>query len=62
MQNLFIEDWIHMALPQAKADQFDSPDTTPQALNARRIDAYLADQSAIRSLMQQNPGRYLDAG
>lgn len=62
MQNVFIEDWVHMALPQAKVDQFDSPDTTLQALNARRIDAYLADQSAIRWLMQQNPGRYLDAG
>lgn len=62
MQNVFIEEWVHKALPQAKVDQFDGPDTTLQALNARRIDAYLADQSAIRWLMQQNPGRYLDAG
>jgi polar amino acid transport system substrate-binding protein len=62
MQNVFIEDWVHMALPEASVDQFDSPDSTLQALNARRIDAYLADQSAIRWLMQQTPGRFKDSG
>jgi len=62
MQNVFIEDWIHMALPQAKVDQFESPDATLQALNARRIDAYLADQSAIRWLMQRTPNRFVDSG
>ena len=50
------------ALPDAGLDQFDSPDTTLQALNARRIDTYLADQSAIRWLMKQFPGRYVDGG
>jgi polar amino acid transport system substrate-binding protein len=62
MQNVFIEDWVHAALPEAKVNQFESPDATLQALNARRIDAYLADQSAIRWLMQRTPGRFLDAG
>jgi polar amino acid transport system substrate-binding protein len=62
MQNVFIEEWVHKGLPEAQVDQFDSPDTTLQALNARRVDAYLADQSAMRWLMQQNPGRYLDSG
>lgn len=62
MQNVFIEEWVHKALPEAAVDQFDSPDTTLQALNARRVDAYLADQSAMRWLMQQNEGRYLDSG
>jgi len=62
MQNVFIEEWIHKALPEAGVDQFDSPDTTLQALNARRIDAYLADQSAIRWLMQQFPNRYVEGG
>ncbi len=64
MQNVFIEDWVHMALPDANVDQFDGPDTTLQALNARRVDAYLADQSAIRWLMQTTPDRYanLDYG
>jgi polar amino acid transport system substrate-binding protein len=62
MQNVFIEDWVHRALPEARVDQFDAPDTTLQALNARRVDAYLADQSAIRWIMQQTPGRFKDAG
>lgn len=62
MQNVFIEDWIHKGLPKAKVDQFDSPDSTLQALNAGRIDAYLGDQSAIRWLMNQFPGRYVDSG
>lgn len=62
MQNVFIEDWIHKGLPQSKVDQFESPDATLQALNAGRIDAYLGDQSAIRWLMNQFPGRYVDSG
>ena len=62
MQNVFIEDWVHKGLPEAKVDQFDSPDTTLQSLNAGRVDAYLGDQSAIRWLMNQFPGRYVDAG
>ncbi|WP_027133745.1 transporter substrate-binding domain-containing protein [Geminicoccus roseus] len=62
MQNVFIEDWAHKALPETKVDQFESPDATLQALNAGRVDAYLADQSAIRWLMAQNPGRFADSG
>ncbi|HEX2528068.1 MAG TPA: transporter substrate-binding domain-containing protein [Geminicoccus sp.] len=62
MQNVFIADWTKMALPDAKLDQFESPDATLQALNAGRIDTYLADQSAMRWLMAQAPGRYLDSG
>ncbi len=62
MQNVFIEEWVHKGLPEAVVDQFDSPDTTLQALNARRVDAYLADRSAMRWLMQQTPDRFLDSG
>jgi len=62
MQNVFLEEWVRKSLPQAKVDAFESPDATLQALNARRVDAYLADQSAMRWLMQQAPGRFLDAG
>lgn len=62
MQNVFIEAWVHESLPKAKVDQYDSPDSSLQALNSRRADAYFADQSAVRWLMQQNPGRYLDSG
>ncbi|MGX9962616.1 transporter substrate-binding domain-containing protein [Roseomonas sp. F4] len=62
MQNVFLEEWIRKALPQARIDAFESPDATLQALNARRVDAYLADQSAMRWLMAQAPGRFVDAG
>lgn len=62
MQNVFLTEWVHKALPQAKVDAFESPDATLQALNARRVDAYMADQSAARWLMQQAPGRFVDAG
>lgn len=62
MQNVFLEEWIHKALPQAKVDAFESPDAAMQALNARRIDASMQDQSAMRWLMQQAPGRFVDAG
>ncbi|MBC9178027.1 transporter substrate-binding domain-containing protein [Pseudoroseomonas ludipueritiae] len=62
MQNVFLEEWVHKALPQARVDAFESPDATLQALNARRVDAYMADQSAGRWLMQQAPGRFIDAG
>jgi polar amino acid transport system substrate-binding protein len=62
MQNVFLQEWIRKALPQARIDAFESPDATLQALNARRVDAYLADQSAMRWLMAQAPGRFVDAG
>ena len=62
MQNVFLEEWIRKALPQAKVDAFDSPDAAMQALNARRIDASMQDQSAMRWLMQQAPGRFVDSG
>jgi polar amino acid transport system substrate-binding protein len=62
MQNVFLEEWIRKALPQAKVDAFESPDAAMQALNARRIDASMQDQSAMRWLMQQAPGRFADAG
>jgi polar amino acid transport system substrate-binding protein len=62
MQNVFLEEWIHKALPEAKVDAFESPDAAMQALNARRIDASMQDQSAMRWLMQQAPGRFVDSG
>jgi polar amino acid transport system substrate-binding protein len=62
MQNVFIEQWVRMALPQAQVLQFDSPASSLQALNAGRSDAYLADQSSVRWLMQETPNRYVDSG
>lgn len=62
LQNVFLEEWVHRQLPEATVDAFESPDACLQALNAQRVDAYHADLSAIRWLMQQNPGRYIDSG
>jgi polar amino acid transport system substrate-binding protein len=62
MQNVFLEEWVRKALPLAKVDAFESPDATLQALNARRVDAYMADQSAMRWLMAQTPGRFIESG
>jgi polar amino acid transport system substrate-binding protein len=62
MQNVFLEQWVHMALPEAKVAAFESPDAALQALNARRVDATMADQSAIRWIMAQAPGRFVDSG
>ena len=62
LQNVFIEDWAHMAMPEARVDQFESEDAALQALNSGRSDGYLADQSAARWLIAKNPGRYIDCG
>ncbi len=62
LQNVYAEEMVKKALPQAKVDQYDSVDLIYQALNSNRADAAATDQSALRWFMQQNPGRYLDAG
>lgn len=62
LQNVYIEDWIHLAVPQAKVDQFDSEAACLQALNSKRVDAYMHDQSAVRWLMGKFPSRYKAAG
>jgi polar amino acid transport system substrate-binding protein len=62
LQNVYIADWIHMPLPEAQVDQFDSEAACLQALNAHRVDAYMHDQSSVRWLMSKSPGRYKDTG
>ena len=62
LQNVYAEDMVHQALPEAKVDQYDSVDLIYQALNSNRADATATDQSALRWFMNQNPGRYVDAG
>lgn len=62
MHNVYIADWIHMPLPEATVDQFDSAAACMQALNSGRVDAYCVDQSTARWLMAQFPGRYRTAG
>lgn len=62
LQNVFIEDWIRLALPEAQIDQYESVDAGIQALNAGRADAYVNDQSATAWLVRQFPDRYRDGG
>jgi polar amino acid transport system substrate-binding protein len=62
LQNVYAEDLVHQALPDAKVDQYDSVDLIYQALNSRRADAAATDMSSLRWFMKQNEGRYQDAG
>ncbi|MFJ2364101.1 transporter substrate-binding domain-containing protein [Pseudomonas sp. NPDC087697] len=58
LQNVYAEELVHQALPKAKVDQYDSQDLIYQAVNSGRADAAATDQSSIKYLMVQNPGRY----
>lgn len=62
LQNVYAEEMVHSALPEATVDQYDSVDLMYQALNSGRAQAAATDQSALRWFMVQNPGRYTDAG
>lgn len=62
LQNVYAEDMVHQALPEAKVDQYGSVDLIYQALNSGRAHAAATDQSALRWYMNQNPERYADAG
>lgn len=62
LQNVYAEDMVHKALPDAKVDQYDSVDLIYQALESGRADAAATDQSSLAWYMAQNPGRYVDAG
>ncbi len=62
LQNVYAEEMVHAALPEAEVDQYDSVDLMYQALNSGRADAAATDQSALRWFMVKNPGRYHDAG
>lgn len=62
LQNVYAEEMVHYALPEAKVDQYESVDLAYQALNSNRADAVATDMSSLRWLMKQNPGKYLDGG
>jgi len=62
LQNVYAEEMVHKALPQAKVDQYESVDLIYQALNSGRADAAATDVSSLRWFMKQNPDKYLDAG
>ncbi|MDF0603297.1 transporter substrate-binding domain-containing protein [Psychromarinibacter sp. C21-152] len=62
LQNVYAEEMVHKALPEATVDQYDSVDLMYQALESGRSDAAATDQSSLAWYMAQNPGRYVDAG
>jgi polar amino acid transport system substrate-binding protein len=62
LQNVYAEAMVHAALPEAKVDQYESVDLIYQALESGRADAAATDQSSLAWYMNQNPGRYRDAG
>lgn len=62
LQNVYAEEMVRQALPDAKVDQYESVDLIYQALNSGRADAAATDMSSLRWFMKQNPGKYADAG
>ena len=62
LQNVYAEDMVHAALPEAKVDQYESVDLMYQALNSGQADASATDQSSVQWLIVQQPGKYLDSG
>lgn len=62
LQNVYAEEMVHAALPDASVDQYDSVDLMYQALNSGRSAAAATDQSSLSWFMAQNPDRYLDSG
>lgn len=62
LQNVYAEEMVHAALPQATVDQYESVDLMYQALNSGRSAAAATDQSSLSWFMAQNPDRYLDSG
>ncbi len=62
LQNVYAEELVHKALPEAKVDQYESVDLMYQALESGRADAAATDQSAVLWYVTQRPGQYRDSG
>lgn len=62
LQNVYAEELVHKALPEATVDQYEAQDLLYQALQSGRADAAATDQSSIAWYVTQNPGQYKDAG
>ena len=62
LQNVYAEDIVHAALPEAQVLQLDSQANVVQALAAGRAAAAAIDQSTVSWLVVQQPGQYKDAG
>jgi polar amino acid transport system substrate-binding protein len=62
LQNVYAEDIVHAALPEAEVLQLDSQANVVQALAAGRADGAAIDQSTVSWLVVQQPGQYKDSG
>lgn len=62
LQNVYAEELVHQALPEAKVDQYDSVDLIYQALNSGRADAAATDMSSALWFVAQNPDQYVEGG
>jgi polar amino acid transport system substrate-binding protein len=58
LQNVYAEDYIHAAMPEAQVLQLDSQANAIQALDSGRVDAAAIDESTIRWLVKQSPDLY----
>ena len=59
LQNVYAEEMVHKALPEAKVDQYESVDLMYQALNSGRADAAATDMSSTKWFVAQNPDQYI---
>ena len=62
LQNVYAEEMVHQALPEATVDQYDSVDLMYQALNSGRADAAATDMSSAKWFVAQDPDQYIEAG
>ncbi len=58
LQNVFAEDLVHDAIPEAKVLQLDSQANVMLALDSGRVDAAAVDDSTVRWMAVQEPDKY----
>jgi len=62
LQNVYADQIVHAALPQATVMQLDTEANAIQAVDSGRADAAAIDLSTVRWLVKRNPNAYIDAG
>lgn len=62
LQNVYAEQMVHKALPEAQVNQYGSQNLIYQALNSHRAAAVATDLSTLKWYMKNNPDRYIDSG
>jgi polar amino acid transport system substrate-binding protein len=58
LQNPYAEDLVHVAVPDAQVEQFDSVANTILAMDSGRVDAAAIDLSTAQWKVAQDPDRY----